>query len=172
MNINPKTQKIIYGAMMSAIITVATMFIHYPTLKGYIHLGDAFVILAGVLIGPIYGGIAAGIGSMLADLLLGYAAFAPITFVVKMLAAMLAGWVFKYLKTNKDIIKLVVGGLLACVDIVLLYFVFEIFYEGFYAALAEILPNIMQTGVGVLIATVLYPALSAILNLRLNNAKN
>ena len=72
MNTPNKTLKLVVAALFAALTTVATMFIQIPTLKGYIHLGDCFVILSGILLGPVYGACAAGIGSMLADVLTGY----------------------------------------------------------------------------------------------------
>lgn len=67
-----KTTKLVFAALFAALTTVATMFIHYTTLKGYIHLGDCMVLLSGFLLGPVYGAAAGGIGSMLADVFSGY----------------------------------------------------------------------------------------------------
>ncbi len=168
MNINQKTVKIIYGAVFAAIITVATMFVHIPTIKGYVHLGDAFVILSGIFLGPVIGGMAAGIGSMLSDVILGYAAFAPITFIVKFGAAALSGYVFKKIQ-DKDIkirVKTIIAGVMAIVVIVPGYFVFEIFYEGFTPAVLEIIPNIIQVVSGIVIETLFYPVFFALLNVK------
>ena len=69
-----KTKKIVMTALFAALACVATMSIRIPTpgTSGYIHPGDAIVILAGIILGPAYGFLAAGIGSCLADLLGGY----------------------------------------------------------------------------------------------------
>ena len=65
---NNKLKKLIIAAMFGAIICVVTMVVKIPLpLGGYVHLGDAFIILAGLYLGWVYGGTAAGIGSMLAD---------------------------------------------------------------------------------------------------------
>ena len=160
MNINNKTLKLVYGALFAAIITVATMFIHFPALKGYFHLGDAFVMLSGVLLGPLFGGLSAGIGSMLSDVLLGYTAFAPITFPVKFIAAFLVGTIFERIKDRelKPYIRIALADVSGAIVIVLGYFVFEIFYEGLYAAALEILPNVLQVTSGVIISSILYSA--------------
>ena len=64
-----KTRTIILAALLAALTTVATMIIRIPTpTLGYIHLGDGLVLLCGILLGPGLGAVAAGIGSMLADL--------------------------------------------------------------------------------------------------------
>ena len=64
------------------------------------------------------------------------------------------------------IVKTVFSGLVAAVTIVLGYFVFEIFYEGFPAAVLEILPNVVQVTSGIIISTILYPLLSSIPSFR------
>ena len=70
---NNKLKKLIMAAMFGAIICVVTMVVKIPLpLGGYVHLGDAFIILAGLYLGWVYGGTAAGIGSMLADVFTGY----------------------------------------------------------------------------------------------------
>ena len=76
---NPKT--LVIAALMAALTCMATMIIQLPTPTfGYIHLGDTFVILCGIILGPVIGGLAAGIGSMMADILSSYAIYAIPTF--------------------------------------------------------------------------------------------
>ena len=80
---NP-TKTIAVTAMFAALTLLATSVLKIPTpTMGYIHIGDAFVLLSGICLGPIYGGLAAGIGSALADLLGGYVAWVPGTFLIK-----------------------------------------------------------------------------------------
>ena len=64
-----KTKKIIITALFAALTCVATMIVKIPTpTMGYIHPGDAIVLLSGFILGPVYGGLAAGIGSAFSDL--------------------------------------------------------------------------------------------------------
>ena len=64
-----KIRKLVISALMAALVCVATMVIRIPTpTNGYVNLGDCFVLLSGWLLGPWWGGAAAGIGSMLTDL--------------------------------------------------------------------------------------------------------
>ena len=97
-----KTKKIVMTALFAALACVATMSIRIPTpgTSGYIHPGDAIVILAGIILGPAYGFLAAGIGSCLADLLGGYFVYVPITFAIKGLVALFAALAYK--KIAKD----------------------------------------------------------------------
>ena len=68
------TQKLVLTALFAALTCVATMIIRIPTpgTGGYIHPGDALVILSGIILGPLYGFLAAGLGSCLSDFLGGY----------------------------------------------------------------------------------------------------
>ena len=79
-------------ALFAALACVATMSIRIPTpgTGGYIHPGDAIVILAGIILGPVYGMLAGGIGSALSDLIGGYFVYVPITLVIKGLVALLS----------------------------------------------------------------------------------
>ena len=55
------TQKLVLTALFAALTCVATMIIRIPTpgTGGYIHPGDALVILSGIILGPLYGFLAA-----------------------------------------------------------------------------------------------------------------
>ena len=57
---NSNLKKIIMTALFAALACVATMSIRIPTpgTGGYIHPGDAIVILAGIILGPVYGMLA------------------------------------------------------------------------------------------------------------------
>ncbi len=59
--------------------------------KTMIGLGNVFCILSGLLLGPVYGGAAAGIGSFIFDLVGGWASSAPFTLVFKFLMAFVCG---------------------------------------------------------------------------------
>ena len=76
-----------------AMTTVATMVIAIPVpfTNGYIHLGDSMIFLSVLLLGWKYGAVAAGLGSALADLFLGYPQWAPWTLVIKAVMAILMG---------------------------------------------------------------------------------
>lgn len=90
-----KLRSIVSAALLAALTTVATMVIKIPTpTQGYIHLGDGMVLLCGILLGPGLGAVAAGIGSMLADLFGGYLAWVPGTFAIKALTALVGGWLY------------------------------------------------------------------------------
>ena len=60
---NATTKKLVMTALMMALTMVATMFIRIPLPLGYVNLGDVFVLLSVFILGPVYGTIAAGVGS-------------------------------------------------------------------------------------------------------------
>lgn len=90
---NNNLKRLVLAALFAALACVATMSIRIPTpgTNGYIHPGDAIVILSGVILGPVWGFLAGGIGSALSDLIGGYFMYVPVTFVIKGLIALIAG---------------------------------------------------------------------------------
>lgn len=170
MNNNTNLKQIVMTALFAALACVATMSIRIPTpgTGGYIHPGDAIVILSGVILGPVWGLLAAGIGSAMADLLGGYFIYVPITFAVKGLIAFIAGMIYHRLgKTSKtQYTAVILGGI---TDIILVaggYFLCEIPLYGVSAAAASIPANLIQGLGGLIIAFVLYPLLLAVPDIR------
>jgi len=152
-----KLKKIVMTALVASLVCVATMIIKLPSpLNGYINLGDCMVLLAGWMLSPAYGFIAAGLGSALADLFSGYVIYAPATAVIKGLMALVAFYVFKL--SNKKLGKLssrIISGVLAEIIMVLGYFIFEGFMYGFVASAVNIPANSVQGIVGLVIGIVL-----------------
>jgi uncharacterized repeat protein (TIGR04002 family) len=75
-------------AMMAAIIFVFTAYVHVPSHTGYTHIGDGFLYLAACLLPGPYAAVAGAVGAGLADLLSGYAIWAPGTVVIKVATAL------------------------------------------------------------------------------------
>ena len=151
------TQKIVLASMLAALCCVATMIIKIPSpLKGYLNLGDCVVLLSGWLLSPTYGFLAAGIGSGLADVFSGYAVYAPATFLIKGIMAIIAYFSFKGMSTKlgKTTSRLV-GGVFAELEMVLGYFIFEGFMYGFAPSAVNIPANAMQGLAGIIIGLVL-----------------
>lgn len=63
------------------------------TEKTAIHFGNAFCVLAALLIGGLWGGMAGAVGMTLADLTSGYVTSAPKTFVLKLCIGLIVGLV-------------------------------------------------------------------------------
>ena len=152
------TNKIVIASLLAALCCVATMIIKIPSpLKGYLNLGDCVVLLSGWLLSPVYGFLAAGMGSALADLFSGYVEYALATFIIKGLMAILAHFCFKKLhKKIRHTPSRIVGGILAETVMILGYFVFEgVFLYGFAPSVVNILPNAVQGTAGLIIGLIL-----------------
>ena len=144
-------------AVLIALTTVMTMVIHIPTIgtEGYLNLGDMVVFLAAIILGKKGGFIVGGFGSAMADLLLGYTHYVPITFIVKGLEGFIAGSLLETeVGQRKPIVATAIGGIFMAFG----YFIPEIFMYG-RAAIASIPGNIMQGLLGAVASVVLYTAL-------------
>ena len=162
---NSNLKKIIMTALFAALACVATMSIRIPTpgTGGYIHPGDAIVILAGIILGPVYGMLAGGIGSALSDLIGGYFVYVPITFVIKGLVSLCSALLYRKVgKNSKSRYTAVILGGVA--DIILVaggYCLCEYFIYG-AGAFASVPANLVQGIGGLILSAVLYPILIAI----------
>lgn len=83
---NKNLRKIVSTAVFAAMIFVLTYFVKVPVASGYVHFGDALIYLCAGFIGP-WALLAGAIGEGMADLIGGYAIYAPATIIVKALIA-------------------------------------------------------------------------------------
>ncbi|MBQ9805200.1 MAG: ECF transporter S component [Clostridia bacterium] len=151
------TQKIVFSSLFAALICVATMLIKIPSpLKGYINLGDGVVLLSAWILPLPYGVIAAGLGSALADIFSGYAVYAPATFVIKGLMAIVAYSCHKlFAKKIKSTVSRIFSGIFAEIVMILGYFLFEGVLYGFAPSLVNIPANAVQAAAGIVIGVIL-----------------
>ena len=152
-----KTKIIALSALFTAIVCIATMIIKIPSpLKGYVNLGDPVVLLSGWILPLPYGFLAAGLGSALADLFSGYIIYAPATFIIKGLMAIIAFYAFKGIgsKSNK-IVARIISAILAEIVMVSGYYIFEGFMYGFIPSAVNIVPNAVQGVAGIIIGVIL-----------------
>ncbi|HHY09668.1 MAG TPA: ECF transporter S component [Firmicutes bacterium] len=150
-----EAREMIRTAILAALVAVTTMVVNVPlpAVKGFVNIGDTVVLLAGLLLGPWVGALSGALGSSLADLILGYAHWAPWTFVIKGVEGFVAGW-FAFKVRNGVPIGAVLGGSL----MVLGYFLVGILFYGFGAAVASLSGDLVQGGVSVALSLILaYP---------------
>lgn len=154
---NSKTNKLVLAALLAALTCVATMIIKIPSpLKGYLNLGDCIVLTSGWLLPPAYGFLAAGLGSALADVFSGYVTYAPATFIIKGLMALVAYGAFKVLRNKLgNLPSRIISGVLSEILMVLGYFVFESFLYGMLPSMVNIPANAVQGVAGVIIGVVI-----------------
>ena len=147
-------KKLVLGGLFAAVIFLLTFLIHVPIPGGggYIHPGDAAIYLGAFLLGPLYGALAAGVGSMLSDLAAGYVIYAPVTFIIKALMALIVALWVRRLPDTTSAKALLLPLFIAAAWMVAGYFIFEIPTLGFGKALVGLPFNLLQGAVGVLIA--------------------
>ena len=92
---NDPIQKVVIGGLLAAVVFVATCLSFPNGAGGYTHLGDAMIVLTVMFVGGKRGALSAGLGAMLADLILGYAMWAPISLVSKAVMALIIGAILK-----------------------------------------------------------------------------
>jgi uncharacterized membrane protein len=156
-----KTKKLVISALLTALVCVATMIVKIPSpLKGYLNLGDCVVLVSGWLLSPVYGFLAAGLGSALADLFSGYVLYAPATFLIKGAMALIA-YACAHMLQKKigNLASQLIGGVLAEIAMVLGYYVFEGFLYGFGPSLVNIPANAVQGVAGIIIGVALIKVL-------------
>lgn len=156
MNTN-QLKKFIIAALMASLTCFATYIIRIPSPTGYIHPGDSFVILSGIILGPVYGALSAGIGSLLADILAGFPQYALATFIIKALTAAVCSLTFRHLK--RKLYSLIVAGLFGGFIVTLGYFTVEYFMYGFGGALSGVPLNLVQNIFGIVLSIISYPLL-------------
>ncbi len=166
-NIKDYTNKTVQTALLMGLIFLATVTFRIPVpfTQGYVHLGDAMIFTAVIMLGCRRGAVAAALGSSLADILGGFAIWAPWTFAIKGGMALVAGLVIAGLmKTHiagmngigAEITGFIFGGAFMTGG----YFLAEwVMYGSPQTAAIEIPWNIAQMAVGGVIAIALSESL-------------
>ena len=96
---NDKVFKLAVTGLMAALCYVAFTYVKIPipTIGGdmvALHVGNAFCVLAALLLGGTYGGVAGALGMTIADLMdPAYVTSAPKTFILKFLIGLIAGFI-------------------------------------------------------------------------------
>lgn len=90
--------------------------------SGYLHFGDVAIYVAGFLFGPLVALIAGASGTALADVSSGYGAWAPGTFVIHGLQALVAGFIGFRGGWRRMLTAVNVGGLILVIG----YFLYQL----------------------------------------------
>ena len=126
---NSKILRICFIGLMAALVYVASTYmrIRIPlaigTQTAAIHFGNIFCLISGLLLGPLYGGAAAGIGSALTDLTIPeYISSTPFTLVFKFTLAFVCGLIAHSGGRNAESVKYnIIGGVAGSFSYVVLY---------------------------------------------------
>ena len=144
------------AALMIALVTVVTLLVRVPipATQGYFNFSDVAIYFVAFTFGPWIGLIAGGIGTAIADILGGFAYFAPITLVAHGLQGFLAGLIGR----GRGWQALALGWVAGTLAMVGVYFFAELFLYGIGAAAAEVPANLLQNLGGGLIGIPLFYA--------------
>ncbi len=152
------------SAVFAAGVAIATIAVSIPIGLGYLNFGEIVIFTAAFLFGSIVGGLSGGIGAAAADVILGWAFYAPITLVVKGLEGFVVGKVSGE-STKSKVIAVGAGAPIMIAG----YTIARAYFEGWPAALFQELPiDIIQAGVGAAIGL----PLAEILQQRIPELKN
>lgn len=163
MNKKSTTLKICITALFAALTCVATMVIRIPSpLGGYINFGDCIILVGAWVLGPVGGFAAGAVGSGLADLFSGYAAYVPGTFIIKGLMGLAAALFVKLVPVR---ISRIISAVIAEIIMVGGYYVFEAFIMGYGAegSLVNIPYNAVQGLLGIIGGVLIYTAVNKIM---------
>ena len=158
-DLDRKTKRLaLAGQLCGATLLLTLLSIPLPSGYGYVNLGDAGVFLCACLLPGGLGALAAGVGAALADLILGWAVYAPVTLLVKGLTALLAGLALR--RAKKAGLPL---SLLCCLLVPLGYFLYETILLTAPVAAVNVLPNALQAAIGAALGTLVGRHLQALI---------
>lgn len=146
---NKRIIKIVMSAMFAALVAGLTFFPAIPIPGGgYVHLGDAMIYIAASFLPMPYAMAVAAIGGGLADLLSGFAAYAPFTVIVKALLTIAFTYKNEKILSKRNFLAPLTGLLITPG----IYFAADwILYGGIAAAIPGIIWNICQAAASMLV---------------------
>ncbi len=164
--------RIVFAAVLAAMVYVVTMF-RFPLLGSKVHFANAVCLLSGLLLGPYWGGLAAGMGSALYDLTLYNEGFLNllITFVSKFAMAWVCGKLYSGTREEESSLwRLILACVLGALTYVALYMlktgIYGAIAGNFWAPIVSKFPaSIINAGAAVVVTPLFYhavrPALKA-----------
>lgn len=161
---------ITFMAMMAAMVYVVTLF-RFPLLGSKVHFANAVCLLSGLLLGPLQGGLAAGIGSALYDAILGGYDIVNvlITLVSKFAMAWVCGMIHHQAhprqgRIDRTLLACVCGALTYVALYMLKTFVYNKFVYGYpldavgATMVAKLIPSLINAAVAIVAAPLFYHA--------------
>ena len=154
---NEKVKLMCLSGIFTALVFVFTAYLHIPSHTGYTHVGDGFIYLAACMLPLPYAAFVGAAGALLADVLTGYAIWAPGSVIIKTVAVLFFSRRGKKIITGRNLLALIpawavcIGG----------YYLYEsLITWNFVAPLAGIPGYITQS----VLSSVLYLALGLALD--------
>lgn len=136
------------AALIAAIIFVMTSYMKLPTATGYVHLGDAAVCLAALILPSPLALVTAALGAGLADLAAGYPQWILATALIKALMTLAFTQKGKMLCVRNFIAM----GLAIIINAGGYYLAGSLIYGSFISTLTEVPANLLQGACGVVLS--------------------
>ncbi len=140
-------RKLAFMGVFAALVAVGTMFLRIPGPTGYYHLGDGMIYTAAILGGPLVGGLVGAVGSAAADMLGGYAVWAPWTLIIKGATGYVVGRL-RGATLKQNLLAMLAGAVITIAG----YAAATAIMYTPAAVVVEIYGNIGQTASGVVVA--------------------
>ena len=156
-----KLLKLIFAGVMAAMVYVVTLF-RFPLLGSKVHFANAVCLLSGMLLGPVWGGTAAGLGSALYDAFGGgYDVLnVLITFVSKFAMAWICGALMRKAGYEKaGIVRIVTACVVGALSYVALYMFKSLLMYGWAGMASRFPASIINAGAAIVAAPIFYHAL-------------
>jgi uncharacterized membrane protein len=134
-------------AILTAVTALFTLVrVPFAPTRGYFNLSDVAIFFSALTIGPFTALLAGGLGTAMADIISGYAQWAPISFVVHGLQGLVIG----LLARRGGILNLGLGAAAGTVIMCTGYLLAGWLMVGLGAALAEVPINLLQNLAGII----------------------
>ena len=129
-------------AVMTALTFVVTAYLHIPTNNGYVHIGDGIIYIAACLLPTPYAVFVGAGGALLADVLTGYAIWAPASVLIKAVTVPFFSAKNKKIITLRNSLALFPAAVICAGG----YYLYEaLIYGNFLAPLAGIPASLTQS---------------------------
>lgn len=155
-------QRLVFSAMFCAVVFTATWISVPAPGIGNVNLGDAAILLSAWMLGGPWAAVASGLGAALADLVSGYAVYAPATFLIKALMVAAVIGIRKLGARTKGSGRLfrILGAIAAELVMITGYLLYEALVIGLgWAAVANIPFNAAQGAIGIVLGVAAYALL-------------
>lgn len=107
-----RTHRLVLASLFVALSFIFTYFVKIPfPTGGYFNVGDAFIMLAAIIIDPFTGILVGALAGGLSDLFAGYVLFIPFTVLAKGLEALMAGFIYQKTRGLLRYVGVVIGPL-------------------------------------------------------------
>ena len=154
--------KIIFAGVLAAMVYIVTLF-RFPLLGSKVHFANAVCLLSGMLLGPVWGGAAAGLGSALYDAFGGgYDALnVLITFVSKFAMAWVCGMLLRRDggQSSSKTLRLVIAGVAGEAAYIALYLLKSLLMYGWAGMVSRFPASIINAAVATVAAPPLFKAM-------------